>query len=268
MTLSQMNHNSHISPEDNRHNTEPNAITQSEMIFDPQLETMQDWRSRIPEPINNMVQNRCESPAPPLPTAYPAVSLDDNPQDMPAAASIHTENQTHRAGDPFPTLMGNATSVSPFFTNNLWGTSLMSPGPSWLVGYDFDLEALNTSVSTTVGITEPLFQTQMSRTAMPSVPQLHVIPEAEAHKEQDVANESVRRGWFSHIDLLNEDDHGGVTTGQMTPVTVRDQYEIGDSFRHRVTQRLRARANDEPLPSANFLVCPILYKLTRMGTGN
>jgi hypothetical protein len=101
----------------------------------------------------------------------------------------------------------------------------------------------------------------MNRTAMPSVSQLDVIPEVDTHREQDAANESVKRGWFSYIDLPNGNDHAGVTTGQMTPVTVTEQYEIGGSFLHRVTQRLRARSNDEPLPSTKFLVCSILYRL-------
>jgi hypothetical protein len=72
-----------------------------------------------------------------------AVSSDDNLQDMPTASSVHTESQTHHARESFSALLGNTTSVSPNSANNLWGASLMSPGPSWLVGYDFDLEALH-----------------------------------------------------------------------------------------------------------------------------
>lgn len=264
-----MNHDSHIASEDISHGTEQNAIERPEMNLDPHLEDMQGWQSGAQEQINNStIQNVYENQTSSFPTAYPTVSLDNNGQDLPTATSIQTDSQVHFMADPFPVLRGNATGVSPLSANNLWGASLMSPGPSWLIGYDFDLEALNTSVSTTIGITEPLFQSQINRTGMLNVPQLEAIPEAEVQEEQNFANESVRRGWFSHIDPLNEDDHGGVTTGEMTPVTVRDQYDIGDSFRHTITQRLKARANDEPLPSTKFLVCLILYRLTQMSTSN
>lgn len=253
-----MNHDGHINFEDISHGAEQNAVERPEINFEPHIENM------LPEQINNnMMQNGYESQASSFPTVYPTVSLDENPPDLSSATSIQTNSQAHVMAEPFPVLTGNTTGVSPLSANNLWGASLMSPGPSWLIGYDFDLEALNTSVSTTIdGITEPLFQPQIYQTAMPNMPQLEAVPEAEVHKDQNFANESVRRGWFSHIDPLNEDDRGGVTTGEMTPVTSRDQYDIGDSFRHRITQRLRARAIDEPLPSTKFLVCPKLYKLT------
>jgi hypothetical protein len=255
-----MNHDSHISPEDNSHGTEHNAIEQPEMNFDSRPETLQDWRNGRPERIDsNMMQNGYESQASSFPTVYPSVSSHDNLQAMSPEITVQTDDQAHFMIDSFPLLTGNATGVSPLSANNLWGASLMSPGPSWLIGYDFDLEALNTSVSATMGITEPLFQPQINRTAVPSVPHSEVAPGGEMHAEQKIANDSVRRGWFSHIDQLDdEDDHGGFTAGQMTPVTTRNQYDIGDSFRHKISQRLRARTNDEPLPSTKFLVRPML----------
>ncbi|OBT65027.1 hypothetical protein VE03_05217 [Pseudogymnoascus sp. 23342-1-I1] len=201
------------------------------------------------------MQNGYESQTSPFPTVHPTVSADGNVHDMRTQTTIQSDSQGLFMENSFPDPTGNLTSASLISTNRLWEGSLMSPGPSWLVGYDFDLEALNTSVSTTLCATEPLFQSQVNRTAMPSAPQLGEISEAEMHGERkDVTNERVRRGWFSHIDPLDEkDDHGGATTGQMTPVTARDQYDIGDSFRHRISQQLRARTIDEPLPSTKFL---------------
>lgn len=267
ITLSQMNHDSRISSEDNNHGTERLAIGQSQMNLDPRLESLQDWQSGIPEPMNNStMRNGYESQASSFPTVQPSVNTDDNLRDLSTGMSIQADGQTHYLGGTFPGLMEDATGVSPLSANNLWGASLMSPGPSWLVGYDFDLEALNTSVSATMGITEPLFQSQISRSAVPTLPQSQVPPKQDAPTDQNVANDSVRRGWFSHIDQLDdEDDHGRTASGQMTPVTASNRYDIGDSFRHKISQRLRARTNDEPLPSTNFLVCPILCETTQMG---
>ncbi|KFZ18722.1 hypothetical protein V502_03980, partial [Pseudogymnoascus sp. VKM F-4520 (FW-2644)] len=266
ITLSQMNHGDHISSEDNSHSIEQNAIERPEIGLDPHLETMQGWRSGIPEQINNnTMQNSYESQMSSFPTVYPTLSADGNLHDMRTQTTIQTDSRALFMENSFPEPAGNPTGVSPLSANNLWGASLMSPGPSWLIGFDFDLEALNTSVSTTVGITEPLFQSQMNRTAMPSASQLEATPEAKVHEEQkNVTNDSVRRGWFSYIDQLDDqDDHGGVTTGQITPVTARDQYDIGDSFRHRISQRLRARTNDEPLPSTKFLNLSVQIYFTK-----
>jgi hypothetical protein len=258
ITLSQMNNDGRTLSEDNGHGTEHNVVEQTGTNFEPHLESMQDWRNETSEPINtNAMPNGYASQASSLPTVYPSVNLDDNLQSMNAETSMQASGQAQFMQTSFPVLMGNA-HLSPSSANNLWGASLMSPGPSWLVDYDFDLEALNTSVSATMGITEPLFQSQMNRNALLSAPQSEVVLEGEGQKEHKLANDSIRRGWFSHIDLLyDEDDPGRLTTGHMTPVTAEDQYDIGDSFRHRISQRLKARTNDEPLPSTQFLVCPI-----------
>lgn len=231
-----MNHDSHISFEGISNDTEQNAIEQAEMIFEPSLENMQSWQNGVPEQIN-----------------------DD---------TIQTDNQAHLMAEPLPAPMESRTGVSPLSANNLWGASLTSPGPSWLIGYNFDLDALNTSVSTTMGTIEPLFQFQTNRNTMSNITELEVIPEAKIYGGQSVANDSVHRGWFSHIDPVSEDDNGGVTTDEMTPATTADQYDIGDNFRSRITQRLRARTNDEPLPSINFLVSPIPFHPTQICTAN
>lgn len=253
-----MNHDGHISSENNSHSTAQRTIERPEINFG-----LQGWPSAIPDQINNSTtQNGYDSQTSPFPTVHPTVTADSNVHDMRTQTTIQSDTQGLFMENSFPDPTGNLTVASLTSADRLWGGSLMSPGPSWLVGYDFDLEALNTSVSTALCATEPLFQSQVNRTAMPSAPQLEEIPEAEMHGAgKDVTNECVRRGWFSHIDPLDEkDDHGGATTGQMTPVTARDQYDIGDSFRHRISQQLRARTIDEPLPSTKFLVCQFSVK--------
>jgi hypothetical protein len=159
--------------------------------------------------------------------------------------------------DPFPVPGTSVSEVSPLSGHNVWGASLMSPGPAWLVGYDFDLDALNTSVSTTINNPQPLFQ--YNSNFQVNAPIVHDQPSSvvEFNHKQKSAMDLVCRGWFSRVDRDEEEDdtRGGNQTGQMTPVCTTDGFDVGDNFRNRITARLKAPTNDEPLPSTKFLVC-------------
>jgi hypothetical protein len=159
--------------------------------------------------------------------------------------------------DPFALSISSINEESPLSANNMWGGSLMSPGPSWLVGYDFDLEALNTSVSTTLDISQPLFQSRVG------LQDIHPILEdqpglaAEVERRHKSVADKVRSSWFTQIDCdVGHEDytHGGTNTRQLTPVNDGNQYDVGDNFRTRITARLKAATCDDPLPSTKFLV--------------
>ncbi|KAF4632368.1 hypothetical protein G7Y89_g5752 [Cudoniella acicularis] len=132
------------------------------------------------------------------------------------------------------------------------GNALRTPlDLSWLNGYDFDLQALNTSVATAIEVNEPLFQPQPDPTAISQ--ELHLGMMAVNGSRRKVANDEVRRKWFCHLETQDGEIDSGLITGQSTPVNAGVRYDIGDKFRFSIAQRLRAHVNDEPLPSTNFL---------------
>ncbi|KAH8585707.1 hypothetical protein B0O99DRAFT_120472 [Bisporella sp. PMI_857] len=136
---------------------------------------------------------------------------------------------------------------------SIWAPSCMSPGSSWLNDYDFDLQALNTSVSATIDVQEPLFQPQPLIASRASDTYVEECLDHVAQQRRKLANDDVRRGWFSHFDRPDGEDNSALTTGNLTPATGAIRTDIGDNFRHRITQRLRTHMIDEPLPPTNFL---------------
>lgn len=239
ITLSQMNHDNRVSAgdQDSGRGAGHYAIERPQSDLDPQLENIQGSQLEMPEAV------------------YPSAISGNTLHTFSTETPIGVGGQAQFTGEPFSMLAGNTDGVSPLSANNPWGASLMSMGPVWLTDYDFDLEALNTSVSAAVETAEPLFQSHNNRNLAQNMPPSEVIREGEVRRDPRIANDNIRRGWFSHIDRLNEeDDHGGLASGQLTPATTGDQYDIGDSFRHRIYQRLKARTIDEPLPSTQFLV--------------
>ena len=173
------------------------------------------------------------------------------------------QNQNEQAQllqNDFSIAMINAGGAPLHANNNLWDPSLVSPGPSWWIGYDFDLDALNTSVSATMDMGEPLFQPQMHPNIIQDIPRPDLPRRAEAQRKQKSVNDIIKRSWFTQLEDVeaDEDIEAGTATGQMTPTTEAEQYDLDDNFRTRVSLRLRPRTNDEPLPSTNYLVSIII----------
>lgn len=171
----------------------------------------------------------------------------------------------------YPIAMVNNSSMPPQSSGHLWDASLMSPGPSWWIGYDFDLDALNTSVSATMDMVEPLFQPQIPFNVVQQIPRPELPRGLDGHRKPRSTNDIVKRSWFTQIDDVeaDEDTNGGHATGQMTPATDADRYGIDDNFRARVSLKLKPRTNDDPLPSVKYLVslptwnlCSLRPKLT------
>ena len=138
----------------------------------------------------------------------------------------------------------------------------MSPGPSWLIGYDFDIEALNTSVAAIMetGEQAPLLFQQSNNNfgvAPDNMSPNYSAIEA-AQQQQRFMKEVVRRSWFTRSSEMENEElshtAGATGTGTLTPTAGANGYDVDDNFRTRVSQQLKPRTADHPLPSTNYLV--------------
>ena len=149
------------------------------------------------------------------------------------------------------------TGISPCSDVNLWGASWTSPGPSWLVGYDFDLEALNTSVLSTMEMAQPLplfqQQTQFQSTSS-QVQGPETMARIECQRKHRSKDDVIKRLWFTKTNDTELEGDPVTGSGQNTPALVTERYDVDDTFRTRVSLKLRPSPNHHPLPSANFLV--------------
>jgi hypothetical protein len=157
--------------------------------------------------------------------------------------------------------MLEANGLPQLSSTNLWGASLMSPGPSWLIGYDFDLDALNTSLAPTMDFTQPLFQPQGYFRAIPPLTESENERVYELQRKQRSLNDSVRKSWFNHLEDIDipEEPHSDTFTGQATPAIGGEQYDLDDNFRTRVSLKLNPRTIDDPLPSTRYLVSQVVF---------
>lgn len=157
----------------------------------------------------------------------------------------------------FPTASFHGSDTSPFSDTNFWGASWMSPGPSWLVGFDFDLNALNTSVLATMDMEQPplLFpSTQHTHSVHSEHQQPTTTPHVEIQKKQRFMDDVMKRSWFTRVrDVDSDDEFGKYTSGRNTPAITTERYDVDDSFRERVSLKLKPKPNNHPLPPANFL---------------
>jgi hypothetical protein len=180
-----------------------------------------------------------------------------DPQSLQHAVNGIQGDQPQFLSEDFSSTTIEGTGVSPFSDANLWGASWMSPGPSWLVGYDFDLEALNTSVLSTMDMAQPppLFQSSQPLHVVNS--ELHgvePIPWNEVQQPQRFMDDVIKRSWFTKTNDTEIEEDLVTGSGQNTPAIAAERYDVDDTFRTRVSLKLRPNPNHHPLPSANFLV--------------
>jgi hypothetical protein len=238
----------------------PNDYTSSQDVItvdSPQLDsTAQNWHdpSQILQPL--MRAGRTTFADEPL--LSPGNFTTSQSQDT---RNFYTSCGTHNSSSemphdqglismPLPVINGD----SPLSANNIWAD------PPWLIGYDFDLDALNTSVSATLNISQPLFQSRIGCQNIQPILEGQLDFATETQQRYNSGNDKVRASWFTQIELEGIEDvtHSDTNTRQLTPVTDRNQYDIGDNLRSRITARLRAPTFDDPLPSTKFLVSWLL----------
>ena len=127
------------------------------------------------------------------------------------------------------------------------GTSLASPpqawdfDASWLLGTDFDLQALNTSISAAISewgypATEPI-----NCQADPSS-----LPWPEPRHDDNIAEQTVQQLWVTH--LAQE------STTLPSIETNQNHGRVDDTYREDLSTRLRPREHPIFLPSTDFLV--------------
>lgn len=178
--------------------------------------------------------------------------------------------QTQLIPGDFSLPLGDHNHLSPLSNDNLWGASIMSPGPSWLIGYDFDLEALNSAstVPATMETGEPLFQPHIPFNVMPNTLESESSRRVAMQRRQRPTNDVVKKSWFSQTEDMDDDEDGHrvAATGQTTPAIGANQYDVDDNFRTRVSLRLKPRTNDDPLPSNNFLNLSVQMYFTKFNT--
>lgn len=178
--------------------------------------------------------------------------------------------QTQLIPGDFSMPLGDHNHLSPLSNDNLWGASIMSPGPSWLIGYDFDLEALNSAstVPATMEMGEPLFQPHIPFNVMPNLLDSESSRRSAIQRRQRPINDVVKKSWFSQTEDIedDEDGHRGAATGHTTPAIGANQYDVDDNFRTRVSLKLKPRTNDDPLPSNNFLNLSVQMYFTKFNT--
>jgi hypothetical protein len=228
----------------------------------------QNWHNHS-EPLESLNQEDVATPASRPTIASRQFSTAEHSQNIHDFYAVPTRYENVGVNsyiqDPFSISMPSNNGVSPS-TNNTLEASFISAGPSWLIGYDFDLEALNTSVSTTWDTDQPLFQSNLAFQEPHPIVEDQLVMNAGAHQRQRLATEQIRKRWFTQIqDKRNSDEsRPGTNLGSPAPIAVGEQYEIGDSFRHRISARLRAPIFDEPLPSARYLVCHLVSNTKRV----
>lgn len=178
--------------------------------------------------------------------------------------------QTQLIQSDFSMPLGDHNHLSPLSNDNLWGASIMSPGPSWLIGYDFDLEALNSAstVPATMEMGEPLFQPHIPFNVIPNLLDSESSRRSAIQRRQRPINDVVKKSWFSQTEDIedDEDGHRVAATGQTTPAIGANQYDVDDNFRTRVSLKLKPRTNDDPLPSNNFLNLSVQMYFTKFNT--
>jgi hypothetical protein len=180
----------------------------------------------------------------------------DSSQLQEALGQGAVEQTSYLTGN-FSTGSFEGSHTSPFSDANLWGASWMSPGPSWLAGFDFDLEALNTSVLATIDASQPppLFQPPQNSSNIDfNTEGSDTAQQAESQKKQRFMDDVMKMSWFTRVRNVDSDDeYGRYTSGRNTPTIATERYDVDESFRDRVSQKLKPKPNHHPLPPANFL---------------
>lgn len=119
--------------------------------------------------------------------------------------------------------------------------------PHWLVGDDFDMEALNHSImSTPVGFRTPV-SSNCANVDRGFGGNTVAEPRSCAFDIHQI--EEVHKRWYTYID---QERTAG--TGQITPDGVAERTQVDEAYRVNLSQKLQPHLSDDPLPSIELLV--------------
>lgn len=122
---------------------------------------------------------------------------------------------------------------------------LSSYEPAWLLGEDFDIDALNFSISAAIADWPPLG-------AVDSLEQRRIFPGANALNDLNTPSPSLET-----VSRVQHDWHTRVSraaTPQNSTTQLPDQDLVDERYRDGLSNRLQPRIRNTALPSARFLV--------------
>ena len=119
--------------------------------------------------------------------------------------------------------------------------------PDWLVGDDFDIDALNHSImSTPAGFRTP------NASNCANVDRgfgRNAVAEPRSCDFNMPGIEELQKRWYTYIDQDRT-----TFTGQLTPDGVEERAQVDEFYRVNLSQKLQSQLSDDPLPSTEFLV--------------
>lgn len=121
--------------------------------------------------------------------------------------------------------------------------------PTWLVGDDLNLDALNASILSSIGYLDSPGLGAHS-TEMPGVRSPQQLFCAD---QTPSVEDLVRENWFTYIKIHDS----GTTTPEYAPKDIH----IDDAYRDRLASKLQRSLPVYPLPSTDFLVHPPYHLL-------
>lgn len=144
-----------------------------------------------------------------------------------------------------PVLERLETGIDP---STPWIISPSQQIPGWLVGDDFDMNALNAQIFPT-SISMAPFEWS-SDGFLPGSVASHVndvaVQSPKANIITEPRDEYIRRNWFSHLGIDR--------SGYITPDSMNEPTTVDERYRENLSRELQQRIVNEPLPSTDFLV--------------
>ena len=201
---------------------------------------------RGPAPLSTQRLSRQEQPS--LSAVHDATTASYT-----IAAGPSLANTTNSAQDQFPDPLAAIPSSSPRCHSAVLDPTLEASSlaynvfpetATWLVGEDFDLDALNLSVVTNGLDSFPSETTVQENVFTSLTPQ-------PSDEEPGGKEEQVRQIWFTYIGI-------GKNNGQFTPTALNSRPELDEQDRQSLALKLQPSVSEEPLPSTDFLVSIVL----------
>jgi hypothetical protein len=124
--------------------------------------------------------------------------------------------------------------------------NLNSQIPGWLVGDDFDLGALNSSIIQSATTLDWSHDIASSMTGVSPTNVEDILIESPANVITNRREDLIRRQWFTYLAPGN--------SGFITPEVLPEPSQVDERYRENLSRQLQPQLQNEPLPSTDFLV--------------
>ncbi|KAH0592482.1 hypothetical protein MHUMG1_09753 [Metarhizium humberi] len=164
------------------------------------------------------------------------------------ASAVAGEDATTRFGDLYEGLLSNTVDLG------YQDLGLNPYEPAWLLGGDFDVDALSLSISATISDLgpQPTAEFTEQRRLYAAADTLNRLRMPSPSED---AVSRVQQGWHTRISRA--------VTPQNSPTQLPDQDLVDERYREGLSHRLQPRMSNAALPSADFLNLCIKLYLTR-----